>query len=96
MDVVEAKDRSAEGRPEGQAEGLTVDLRGLKCPMPALRTQKALARTAAGATIEVLADDPLARLDIAHLCRAGGHDLLSVEPLEAGGWRFVIRRADAG
>ncbi|RIX98505.1 sulfurtransferase TusA family protein [Aureimonas flava] len=68
-----------------------MDLRGLKCPLPALRTRKALAHRTPGATLIVLADDPLARLDIAHLCREGGHALDAVEPLDAGGWRFRIR-----
>nr|WP_279480805.1 sulfurtransferase TusA family protein [Aureimonas sp. SK2] len=69
-------------------------MRGLKCPLPAIRTERALARLAAGHELTVLADDPLARLDIAHLCRAGGHALLSVEAVETGGWAFSLRRGD--
>ena len=51
----------------------TLDLRGLKCPLPALMAKKALARLAPGAAIIVLADDPLAAVDIPHMCHGEGH-----------------------
>lgn len=51
----------------------TLDLRGLKCPMPALLARKALARLAPGASLTVLADDPLAVVDIPHMCNREGH-----------------------
>ncbi|MFL9828783.1 sulfurtransferase TusA family protein, partial [Rhodoplanes sp. SY1] len=37
-----------------------LDLRGLKCPLPALKTKKALARLAAGSVVEVACTDPMA------------------------------------
>lgn len=94
MKVIVPEDRMPGAEAEGRRAPDRVDLRGLKCPLPALRTEKALARLPASREMTVLADDPLARLDIAHLCRAGGHTLLSVEALETGGWRFHIRRGD--
>ena len=51
----------------------TLDLRGLKCPLPALMTRKALARTAPGTMVTVLADDPMAVVDIPHMCHTHGH-----------------------
>jgi tRNA 2-thiouridine synthesizing protein A len=53
-----------------------IDLRGLKCPLPALRTRKALSRLPAGATIVVECTDPLAEIDIPNLVRETGDDLL--------------------
>ena len=53
-----------------------IDLRGLKCPLPALRTRKALSRLPAGATIVVVCTDPLAEIDIPNLVRETGDDLL--------------------
>jgi len=41
-----------------------LDLRGLKCPLPALFARRALARAAPGAEIAVVADDPLSRLTL--------------------------------
>jgi tRNA 2-thiouridine synthesizing protein A len=57
-----------------------VDARGLKCPLPVLKTEKALAGLKPGATLTVLATDPIAKLDIPLLCRQAGHQCtLSVE-----------------
>ncbi len=51
----------------------TLDLRGLKCPLPAMLARKALARLAPGAALTVLADDPMAVVDIPHMCHGEGH-----------------------
>ena len=56
----------------------TLDLRGLKCPLPALLAKKALARLVPGAVVTVLADDPLAAVDIPHMCHGEGHAVDSV------------------
>jgi tRNA 2-thiouridine synthesizing protein A len=56
----------------------SLDLRSLKCPLPALMTERALARRPPGAALTVLADDPLAALDIAHMCHTHGHAVESV------------------
>ncbi|HEX4118684.1 MAG TPA: sulfurtransferase TusA family protein [Rhizomicrobium sp.] len=55
-----------------------LDLRGLKCPLPAMLTKKALAPMPAGAMVTVLADDPLAVVDIPHMCHGEGHAVDSV------------------
>jgi tRNA 2-thiouridine synthesizing protein A len=49
-----------------------IDLRGLKCPLPALRTRKALSRLAPGAVLVVECTDPLAEIDIPNLVRETG------------------------
>jgi tRNA 2-thiouridine synthesizing protein A len=51
----------------------SLDLRGLKCPLPAMLARKALARLSPGAALIVLADDPLAAVDIPHMCHGEGH-----------------------
>ena len=51
---------------------IELDLRGLKCPLPALRTRKALAAAAPGTLLLVLCTDPLAGVDIPHLARETG------------------------
>ncbi|MFK0164524.1 sulfurtransferase TusA family protein [Rhizobium sp. NPDC090279] len=67
------------------------DLRGLKCPYPAIKTEKRLRGMASGATLIVETTDPLAIIDIPHLCNEKGHALLSSEKTD-GGHRFVIRK----
>jgi tRNA 2-thiouridine synthesizing protein A len=66
-------------------------LRGLKCPLPALFARRALARTAPGEAIAILADDPLAAVDVPHMCHEERHDVLAVERLD-GSVRLVLRR----
>ncbi len=69
----------------------TLDLRGLKCPLPAMLAKKALAKLAAGARLTVLADDPLAQVDIPHMCHGEGHAVDGVA-LRQGYCEFQIRR----
>ncbi|NDW03500.1 sulfurtransferase TusA family protein [Jiella sp. 40Bstr34] len=51
--------------------------------MPVLRTQKRLKMMQSGDRLRVLADDPLAALDIANLCRQEGHRLVESRRVEA-------------
>lgn len=51
-----------------------IDARGLKCPLPVLKMEKRLAALPPGATLIVLATDPMARIDIPLHCRQQGHD----------------------
>ena len=67
------------------------DLRGLKCPYPAIKTEKRLRAMASGTTLTVETTDPLAVIDIPHLCNEKGHTLLVSEKTD-GGHRFVIRK----
>jgi tRNA 2-thiouridine synthesizing protein A len=68
-----------------------VDARGLKCPLPVLKAETALARLKPGAMLVVLATDPLAKLDIPLLCRQNGHDCTLTEDNET--LRFTIVKA---
>jgi tRNA 2-thiouridine synthesizing protein A len=68
-----------------------LDLTGLKCPLPALMARKALAGLLPGATVIVLTSDPLAVVDIPHMCGEEGHAVESVTS-EGGKSRFRIRR----
>lgn len=70
-----------------------LDLRGLKCPLPALLTRRRLARLAPGTRLTVLASDPLAAVDIPHMCHQDGHRVISTEKAESH-HIFVIRKAD--
>ncbi len=63
-------------RRDAAAEGTVLDLKGLKCPLPALKTRKALTRIAAGDRLVVVCTDPMAAIDIPHLLRETGDALL--------------------
>jgi tRNA 2-thiouridine synthesizing protein A len=56
-----------------------LDLSGLNCPLPALKTRKALKSLAPGDRLEVRCTDPLAAIDIPHLIGVTGDRLEVVE-----------------
>jgi tRNA 2-thiouridine synthesizing protein A len=72
-------------------ELIRLDLRGLKCPYPVLKTENRLSAIALGALLEVETTDPLSAIDIPHFCNENGHELVLREKTD-GGHRFVIRK----
>jgi len=69
-----------------------LNLRGLKCPLPALRTRKELSRLAAGQELVVECTDPLSAIDIPNLLRETG-DVLEHQVERVGVLVFRIRKA---
>lgn len=69
------------------------DLKGLKCPLPVLRSRKKLSAMLSGEDLVVETTDPLAVIDIPHMCREDGHILLETIKTEDG-HRFRIRRGE--
>jgi tRNA 2-thiouridine synthesizing protein A len=70
-----------------------LDLTGLRCPIPALKTRKALASVSPGDVLEVHCTDPLSVIDIPNLIRETGD---RIEISERGDTRivFLIEKAD--
>ena len=68
-----------------------LDLRGLKCPLPVIKTRRRIRDMDAGDLIEVETTDPLAVIDIPHFCNEDGHVLEANEKLETS-HRFLIRK----
>jgi tRNA 2-thiouridine synthesizing protein A len=54
-------------------EAEVIDARGLRCPLPVLKVEKALGRLPPGATLRILATDPMAKVDIPFFCAKHGH-----------------------
>ena len=69
----------------------TLDLRGLKCPLPALFAKRALERAGEGAEIEIVTDDPMAPIDVPHMCRNEGFEFVSVTR-DGAQARMILRR----
>ena len=65
-----------------------LDLTGLKCPLPVLKTRKALRALTAGDRLEVHCTDPLSVIDIPNLIRETGD---RVEIIERAEQRIVFR-----
>jgi len=69
-----------------------LDLKGLKCPLPALKARKALKSVAAGDELQVICTDPMAAIDIPNLIRETG-DALVAQGSDGAVLTFVIRKA---
>lgn len=63
--------------PAPAAASLTVDARGHRCPVPTLRLRRALEGSAPGLVVRLLADDPMAKIDVPHFCAAEGYRLMA-------------------
>ena len=69
-----------------------LDLKGLKCPLPVLHTQKVLKQMKDGDQIQVIATDPMAEIDIPHFCNQYGHHLLETTRQQDGAVSFLIEK----
>lgn len=70
---------------------ILIDARGHRCPVPTLRLRRALEDAAAGALVRLLADDPMARIDVPYFAAQAGVEL--VEQTEAdGALSFLVRK----
>ena len=71
-----------------------VDARGHRCPTPTLRLRRALEAASPGDLIRLLADDPMARIDVPHFVRGAGHDLVQTDDGPRG-LAFTVRKSSA-
>jgi tRNA 2-thiouridine synthesizing protein A len=79
--------------PDDAADTL-VDARGLLCPLPVVKTRERIKTLPPGSRLDVLADDPLVRLDMQAFCARDGHRYLGAHDLGGGAWRMALRTAD--
>lgn len=71
-----------------------IDARGLHCPLPILKTKKALRAMATGDRIEVLATDPASVRDFDDFTRKHGHLLLD-QSRSTKLFRFLIQKGES-
>jgi tRNA 2-thiouridine synthesizing protein A len=72
-------------------EELLVDARGHRCPVPTLRLRKALEAAPIGARVRLLADDPMARIDVPHFAAEAGVEILARDEAD-GGFSFLVAK----
>lgn len=70
----------------------TLDARNLNCPLPILKSKRAMADVPIGGTLEVLATDPGSPDDFVAFCESTGNQLLEQGTTDDGAFRFLIRR----
>ncbi len=69
----------------------TLDLKGLSCPLPIVKTAQAIKEIASGELIEALATDPGSVADFRAWCKSTGNELVESDG-DGGVFRFVIRK----
>jgi tRNA 2-thiouridine synthesizing protein A len=70
---------------------ILVDARGHRCPVPTLKLRKALEAAPAGARVRLLADDPMARIDVPHFAAEGGFEVVERSDVD-GGFSFLVAK----
>lgn len=73
---------------------IVVDARGHRCPVPTLRLRRALDAARPGERVRLIADDPLARIDVPHFAAQAGAELLEREEAD-GVLSFLVARPAA-
>ncbi len=71
---------------------VSIDARGLRCPLPVLKVQKAMRALAAGDVLLIETTDPVSPLDLTHFCEEQGHTMLSREDRDDGSYCFTIAK----
>ena len=70
-----------------------MDARGHRCPVPTLRLRRALEEAPAGGLVRLLADDPLARIDVPHFAAGAGATVLEIVDAPNGTISFLVAKA---
>jgi tRNA 2-thiouridine synthesizing protein A len=70
---------------------ILVDARGHRCPVPTLRLRRALEAAAPGGRVRLLADDPLARIDVPHFAAEAGFQVLEAAERD-GALTFLVAK----
>jgi tRNA 2-thiouridine synthesizing protein A len=70
----------------------TLDARGLTCPMPLLKTKKALKEMKSGQVLEILGTDPGSKNDIPGFGNKGGNEFLGMADDAEGFTRYFIKK----
>lgn len=69
----------------------TLDAKGMNCPLPILKTKKAIAIIAAGEELEVLSTDPASVQDFQAFARSTGNQLVEWNE-DDGVFRFLLKK----
>lgn len=71
---------------------LTLDCKGLSCPMPMMKLAKAMKELKAGGVLEMLGTDPGTKSDLPKWCEKSGNEMMLEEALDGGVFRYLIRK----
>ena len=71
---------------------MTLDTKGMNCPLPILKAKKAIKSLAAGETLEVLSTDPGSVKDFEAFCRSTGNELMNTSEAD-GVFTYMIKKS---
>ena len=79
---------------ESLKPAMTLDARGDMCPMPVMKTSKAIQQIEVGQILEVLATDPASKPDLEAWSKMTGHKILAFKEEDGSPkvYRFYIQR----
>ncbi|MEW6330615.1 MAG: sulfurtransferase TusA family protein [Pseudomonadota bacterium] len=69
-----------------------LDLRGLSCPLPVIRTRKQMQGMASGQTLRVLSSEPGSVVDFNAYVKSSGDTLVESKRTPEGDFEFLLRR----
>lgn len=72
---------------------LELDVKSLVCPLPLIKTKKAIEQINSGEVLKIIATDPNTMNDIPAWVKNSGHQLISIEQ-EKGLFKFYIRKGE--
>jgi len=75
------------------APAQTLDVTGSACPIPIVKTAKAMKAMSPGDVLEVLATDPGVEPDMKAWTKQTGNELLGIETRDGGVFRVLLRKS---
>jgi TusA-related sulfurtransferase len=72
---------------------LVLDLLGRRCPVPVIELAARISGVEIGDIVEVVSDDPAAKVDIPVWCRMKGQEYVGAMTDEAGALHLQVRRS---
>ncbi len=71
----------------------TIDVKGAACPIPVVKTAKAMKAMATGDVLEVYATDPGVEPDMHAWTKQTGNELVSIDKQDGGVFRVLLRKS---
>jgi tRNA 2-thiouridine synthesizing protein A len=71
----------------------TLDVKGAACPIPIVKTAKAMKTMSAGEMLEILATDPGVEPDMKAWTKQTKNELVSIDQQDGGVFRVVVRKS---
>lgn len=72
---------------------MTLDCKGLSCPMPMMKVAKAMKSLSSGDVLEMLGTDPGTKTDLPNWCTKTANEIVEITDLDGGVTRILIKKS---